>query len=108
MPVNMVGNCRRRGKRFRFSTVLATEAEKGGMAEGIIDFLEFAAAVVLAAPVGLLGVILLSNGDAVGGVAFLAIAVGMVALDRYVVAPRDLVTGVLSRLVGRAAKTDDE
>jgi hypothetical protein len=32
----------------------------------------------------------------------------MVALDRYVVAPRDLVTGFLTGLVGRAVDTDDE
>lgn len=82
------------------------------MAEGIVDFLEFAAAVVLAAPVGLLGVILLSNGDTLGGVAFLAVAVGMVAFDRYVVAPRDLagdfIAGLLGRVVGPDGEDDGE
>ncbi len=78
------------------------------MAEGIIDFLEFAAAVVLAAPVGLLGVILFTNGDAVGGVAFVAISIGMVAFDRYVVAPRDLATDFLTGLVGRATGTHED
>jgi hypothetical protein len=78
------------------------------MAEGIIDFLEFAVAVVFAAPVGLLGVILLSNGDPVGGVAFLLVAVGMVALDRYVLAPRDVAANVLSGLVGRVVPSPED
>jgi hypothetical protein len=78
------------------------------MAGGIVDFLEFAAAVVLAAPVGLLGVILLTNGDALGGVAFLALAVGMVALDRYVLAPRDLAADFVAGLLGRRGEPDEE
>lgn len=78
------------------------------MAEGIVDFLEFAVAVVLAAPVGLLGLILLSDGDAVGGVGFLAVAVGMVAFDRYVLAPRDLVGRFIADLVGLSGESDDE
>jgi len=78
------------------------------MAEGIIDLIEFVAAVVFAAPVGLLGLILLSNGDAVGGVGFLGLAVGMLAFDRYVVAPRDLAADFLSGLVGRVLGTDDD
>lgn len=78
------------------------------MAEGIVDFLEFAAAVVLAAPAGLLGFILLTNGDTLGGVAFLAIAVGMVAFDRYIVAPRDLVGDFIAGLIGRAVDPDTE
>lgn len=78
------------------------------MAQGIVDFLEFAAAVVLAAPVGLLGLILFTDGDAVGGVAFLAIAVGMVAIDRYVIAPRDLVADLVSDLVGRGVDPEEE
>lgn len=78
------------------------------MAAGIIDSLEFAAAVVLAAPVGLLGVILFSNGDPVGGVAFLAIAVGMVALDRYVLAPREVVANAVSGLFGRGGGDADD
>lgn len=78
------------------------------MAEGIIDLIEFVAAVVFAAPVGLLGLILLSNGDAVGGVGFLGLAVGMVAFDRYVVAPRDLATDFLSGIVGRVLGRDDD
>lgn len=78
------------------------------MAEGIIDLVEFAAAVVFAAPVGLLGLILLSNGDPVGGVGFLGLAVGMVAFDRYVVAPRDLAADFLTGLVGRVLGTDND
>jgi hypothetical protein len=77
------------------------------MADGIVDFVEFAAAVVFAAPVGLLGLILLTNGDGVGGVGFLGLAVGMVALDRYVVAPRDLLTDFLTGMVGRLFGRDD-
>ena len=78
------------------------------MAEGIVDFVEFAAAVVFAAPVGLLGLILLSNGDALGGAGFLGLAVGMVAFDRYVVAPRDLLTDFLTGIVGRVFGTGDD
>ena len=78
------------------------------MAGGIVDFLEFAAAVVLAAPVGLLGGILLTSGDALGGVAFLALAVGMVALDRYVLAPRDLAADFVAGLLGRRGEPDEE
>ena len=78
------------------------------MAEGIVDFLEFAATVVLAAPVGLLGLILLSNGDAVGGIAFLAVALGMVALDRYVLAPREVVAKSVAGLLGRGGGDADD
>jgi hypothetical protein len=57
--------------------------------------------------VGLLGVILLSNGDVLGGGAFLAIAVGMVVLDRYVLAPREVVARAVSGLLGRGGEADD-
>jgi len=78
------------------------------MADGIIDFLEFAISVTFALPVALLGLILSSNGDVVGGVGFLAVAVGMVAFDRYVVAPRDLATDFLTGLVGTVVKTPED
>jgi len=78
------------------------------MADGIIDFIEFAISVTFALPVALLGMILFSNGDTVGGVGFLVVAVGMVAFDRYVVAPRDLATGFLTGLVGKVVKTPDD
>lgn len=78
------------------------------MAEGILDFLEFAAAVVLAAPVALLGVLLLTDGDTVGGVGFLAVAAGMVAFDRYVLAPRDLVGRFVADLLGRSPEPGEE
>lgn len=78
------------------------------MTGGLLDFLEFAAAVVLAAPVGLLGVIMITNGDAVGGLAFLGVAAGMLLLDRLVLAPREVVANVLTGLGGRVTDTEDD
>ncbi|MFB6311392.1 MAG: hypothetical protein ABEH64_09470 [Salinirussus sp.] len=78
------------------------------MTDGLIDFLEFAAGIVLAAPVALLGVIRLSGGDPVGGVVFLAIAVGMVLLERFVLAPRELVIKMLKGLRSRVVGTGDD
>lgn len=77
------------------------------MTKGIVDFLEFAAAVVLAAPVALLGVLLLTDGDTVGGVGFLVVAAGMVAFDRYVLAPRDIAADFVAGLLGRGRDPDD-
>ena len=71
------------------------------MPEGLLDFVGFAATVALAVPVALLGVLKLGDGSPVVGVGFLAIAVGMVALEEWVTTPGDLPVLALQRVTGR-------
>lgn len=78
------------------------------MAEGLLDFFEFAAIVVLAAPVALLGVIRLTGGDPVGGVGLVAVAVGMVAFDRLVLGPREVVAKAIRSRVGGLGSSTSE
>lgn len=78
------------------------------MPDGLIDLLGFAGAVVLALPPAFLGVLLLSDGDLLGGAALLAVAVGMVAIEEYVVSLRDLAGGFLQRLAGAAVKAPED
>lgn len=70
------------------------------MADGILDLLEFVGTVILAAPPALLGVLLVSSGDLLGGAAMLAVAAGMVLFEEYVLSARDLVRRQAGRVLG--------
>ena len=78
------------------------------MSRGILDLLGLAATLVFAVPVALLGLRFLSRGEPLVGVAFLAIAVGMVAIEEYVLTPRDLPAALAQRVAGRVAKQPEE
>jgi hypothetical protein len=77
------------------------------VSRGIIGLVQLAATLVLAVPVALLGLQFLTRGEALAGVAFLAIAAGMVAIEEYVLTPRDLPAAAVERVVGRVAKEPD-
>lgn len=74
------------------------------MSRGIIGLVQLAATLVLAIPVALLGLRFLTRGEVLVGAAFLAIAAGMVLVEKYVVTPRDLPGLLAERVVGRVAK----
>lgn len=78
------------------------------MARGIIETVGLAGTVLFAAPVALFGADLLANGSALRGAAFLAIAVLMIAVPRYVRTPGDVPGAVAERAVSGAVKTEDE
>lgn len=78
------------------------------MAQGILDTIGLLTVVVFAVPVALFGAEHLVRGEVVPGVAFLAIAVAMVAIEQYVVTPTDLPGMVAEKTVGAVVKTDDE
>ncbi len=74
------------------------------MSRGIIGLVQLAATLILAIPVALLGLQFLTRGEVLGGATFLAIAAGMVLVEKYVVTPRDLPGLLAERVVGRVAK----
>jgi hypothetical protein len=78
------------------------------MARGILDTLGLAAALVLAIPIGLFGVEHLVRGDIVAGGLYLAIAVGMVAIEQYLTTPTDVPAAVAEKTVGTVAKTEEQ
>ena len=73
----------------------------------LLDTLALFGAAALAAPIGLLGVEFVVGGRTLVGVAFLAIAAGMVLVEKYVLTPRDVPGMVAQRLVSRVAKAPE-
>ena len=74
------------------------------VSRGIIGLIQLAATLVLAVPVALLGLQFLTRGELVAGSAFLAIAAGMVLVEKYVLTPRDVPGMLAERVVARVAK----
>jgi len=73
------------------------------MAKGILGTIGLAATLVFAIPVAILGVqFLVIDGQPVLGVAFLGIAVLMVAVEEYLTTPTDIPGMVLGKTVGAA------
>jgi len=77
------------------------------VSRGIIGLVQLAATLVLAVPVALLGLQFLTRGEPVAGATFLAIAAGMVLVEKYVLTPRDVPGMVAQRLVSRVAKAPE-
>lgn len=77
------------------------------MARGILETIGLLTVVVFAIPVALFGIEHLVRGEIVQGVAFLAIAVLMVAIEQYVVTPTDVPAAVAEKTVGAVVKTDE-
>ncbi|CAI48557.1 uncharacterized protein NP_0932A [Natronomonas pharaonis DSM 2160] len=72
------------------------------MTLGIVRTLQLAATLVVAGPVGLVGVFNLIEGNHLHGVAFLAAAVAIVAVSEYVyLRLTDRTVGRLRRIGGR-------
>jgi len=74
---------------------------------GIFDTIGLVIALVLAVPIGIFGVDRLLRGE-LTGVVFLGVAVGLVAIERYLFTPTDIPGIVADKTVGAIAKTDDE
>lgn len=74
---------------------------------GITDWLGRVGTLVIAVPIGFMGVDFLLSGNQLGWL-FLGVAVAAVALQEYVTRPSDLTGSVASRVVGRVAKTPED
>lgn len=72
---------------------------------GILATLELAVAVAFALPVALMGATLLLDGR-LPGLAFLALAAGMVAAQQYFTRPSDVPGAVAERVVGKLVKRE--
>jgi len=77
------------------------------MARGILETIGLAATLVLAIPIALFGAEHLVRGEYVAGVAYVGIAVGMVAVEQYLTTPTDMPGLVAEKTVGRVVKTED-
>lgn len=77
------------------------------MAVGVIDTIQTAGAVVLAAPIAMLGVAYLADGRPLGA-AFLAIAVLLVALQHWLFTPSDLPWTAAERVTDAVVTEDDD
>jgi hypothetical protein len=77
------------------------------MGRGIIGLVQLAATVAFAAPVALFGLLKLSEGDTVIGGALLAVAAGMIAVEEYLVTPKDVPGMVAEEAVDRVVKDTD-
>jgi len=77
------------------------------MGRGVVGLVELAVTVAFAAPVALLGLLMLSDGRTLLGVTFLLVAAGMVAIEEYLLTPGDLPGVVVERTVGRLVGGDD-
>ena len=75
---------------------------------GLLETIGVAASMVFAVPLGLYAVQRLLAGETIVGGAFLAVAVLMVVLPRYLTTPGDLPGKVAERAVGRAVTDPEE
>lgn len=78
------------------------------MGRGLFGYVGLAATVALAAPVALLGLVLLGDGDTLAGAALLGIALLMVAVEEYVTTPTDVTGEVAGDVVDAVADDPDE
>ncbi|PSP74838.1 hypothetical protein BRC81_16795 [Halobacteriales archaeon QS_1_68_20] len=77
------------------------------MARSITGLLGLAGTVVFAVPVALLGLDYLVSGDPLG-LAFLAIAAGMVLAEEYLFRPSDVPAAILQRVAGAVAEPPED
>jgi len=75
---------------------------------GIIGTIQLAGTLVLALPVGLLGVEKLLAGQTAVGAAFVGVAALMVALEEYLTTPGDVPGSIAQKTLGKVAKTHDD
>ena len=77
------------------------------MPRGILETIGLAATLVLAIPIALFGAEHLLRGELVAGVAYVAIAVGLVAIEQYLTTPADVPGAVAEKTVGAVVKTEE-
>ncbi|QGN05945.1 hypothetical protein Hrd1104_00650 [Halorhabdus sp. CBA1104] len=81
------------------------------MAAGLLETIGRVGTAVVVAPIAVIAVDFLASGRVVGGLTFLGIIGLIIAVERYVVTPGDLLQRGLSGLAGTIVKTesaDDE
>lgn len=76
------------------------------MTSGILELVGQAGTVVIVAPILVLALDFIASGRVLGGVTFLGIVVLILAIERYVVTPGDLLERGLTGLVGAVVTTD--
>ncbi|MFW5918258.1 MAG: DUF7533 family protein [Haloferacaceae archaeon] len=77
------------------------------MAAGILETIGRVGTVVVVAPIALLGLDLLARGEYVGGVGFLGIVGLVLAIERYVITPREIPKRIASRLLAAFVTVED-
>ena len=75
---------------------------------GLLATVQLAATVVFAAPVGILGLTRLTEGDVLLGGGLVAVAIAMVALPQYLTTPGEIPMRIVERVVGRAVVSPDD
>ena len=78
------------------------------MARGITGLIGLGATLVVALPVGLLGIELLGRGRTLPGVGLLAVATLIYAVQEYVTTPGDIPTMLAGSVLGRVVPDPDE
>jgi len=77
------------------------------MAAGILETISRVGTAVVVAPIALLGLDLLVQGEHAGGLAFLGIVGLILAIERYVLTPREIPQRIASRLVGALVTVEE-
>lgn len=77
------------------------------MRPGIIGTVQLAATLAFALPVALFGVEFLLSGNLLG-LAFVGLAVGMVAAEEYLTTPKDLPALAAEKTVGAVVREPDD
>lgn len=77
------------------------------MARGILEWIGLGATLVVAVPIGFMGVDFLLAGRPLGWV-LLALAAAAVAVEEYAVRPTDLPGSVAGKVVGTVAKEPED
>jgi len=78
------------------------------MGKGIIGTLGLLGTLVFAIPVAMLGVDFLASGQSTLGLAFVAVAVLMVAVEEYITTPTDIPGAIAARTVDRVIEPPEE
>lgn len=78
------------------------------MGRGIFDLIGLLGVLIFALPVALFGLTRLVAGEPLMGVVMIGIAVGMVAVEEYIMSPRDIPAEVASATVEKAIETPDD
>ncbi|WEL20293.1 hypothetical protein [Halorhabdus sp. BNX81] len=77
------------------------------MAAGILETVSRVGTALVVAPIAVLGLDFLVQGQTAGGLAFLGIVGLILALERYVITPREIPQRIVSYLVGSLFTVED-
>jgi hypothetical protein len=78
------------------------------MSRGPVETLQFAASIVVAAPVAIFGLFNLAEGKPLVGAVFLGLAVGIVVFEEVVTSPKDLAGMAVDGVTDRLVRSHDE